>query len=243
MVWSRAPRKSASRTAPRISSLARWLRPRAGSSASDGVRPSASAGNDSMSAQSLPCCVGEVGTSHGRRRSWSESWRRDGDAASTRRRRRRPREAPTMACADAAQLRRRSSRSRTERRGSRRSARRPRSSIAGRRRRDPDEDDPPVVRERGRARRSRAPPSGRSGRSRSRARRSSTSASWLIVISPCRWSVYMMWSWAMLTPRRRSRSLEAHLSWLIVARKSAMMAPVEVARRSAGSAGAAVGRR
>ena len=26
-----------------------------------------------------------------------------------------------------------------------------------------------------------------------------TSASWLIVISPARWSVYMMWSWAMLT--------------------------------------------
>ena len=34
----------------------------------------------------------------------------------------------------------------------------------------------------------------------------------------------MMWSWAMLTPSRSRRSLEAHLSWPIVARKSAMMA-------------------
>ena len=50
------------------------------------------------------------------------------------------------------------------------------------------------------------------------------SASWLMVISPWRWTVYMMWTWAMLTPSRRSRSLDAHLSWVMVARKSAMMA-------------------
>ena len=36
----------------------------------------------------------------------------------------------------------------------------------------------------------------------------------------------MMWTCAMLTPSRRSRSLDAHLSWVIVARKSAMMADV-----------------
>ena len=58
---------------------------------------------------------------------------------------------------------------------------------------------------------------------------SRTSASRLIGISPSGWSVYMMWSCAMLTPSRSSRSLMAHLICVIVARKSAMM-------RSVGSA-------
>ena len=64
-----------------------------------------------------------------------------------------------------------------------------------------------------------------------------TSASRLIVMSPWRWTVYMMWTWAMLTPSRRSRSLEAHLSWVIVARKSAMMAAVRSLDGPAGSTG------
>ena len=54
-----------------------------------------------------------------------------------------------------------------------------------------------------------------------------TSARWLMVISPLRCSVYMMLSCAMLMPSRSSRSLDAHLSSLIVARKSAMMVSID----------------
>ena len=54
----------------------------------------------------------------------------------------------------------------------------------------------------------------------------STSARRLIVMTPLRWSVYMMWSWAMLMPSRTSRSLIAHFIAPIVTRKSAMMRSV-----------------
>src|SRR5690349_13117620 len=70
IVWSRAPRNSPSITAKRISSLARWSRPRAGSSAMDGVRPFVS-GNASIWSV-LPCRlgVGGLATADGRRGSW-----------------------------------------------------------------------------------------------------------------------------------------------------------------------------
>src|SRR4029079_440430 len=52
IVWSSADRNMPSRTAPRISSLARTLRPRAGSSAIEGARAAgcsiAFSGNDSI---------------------------------------------------------------------------------------------------------------------------------------------------------------------------------------------------
>jgi hypothetical protein len=51
----------------------------------------------------------------------------------------------------------------------------------------------------------------------------STSASRLIGISPQRFSVYRMLSWAMLSPSRMTRSLEIALSVVIAVRKSAMM--------------------
>ena len=51
----------------------------------------------------------------------------------------------------------------------------------------------------------------------------SMSARRLIGISPQRWSVYRMLSWAMLRPSRRTRSLEMALSAMIVDRKSAMI--------------------
>src|SRR5262245_64841686 len=54
MVWSSADRNMPSRTAPRISSLARTLRPSAGSSATDGARfASVAVGNDSMTLASF----------------------------------------------------------------------------------------------------------------------------------------------------------------------------------------------
>ena len=52
-----------------------------------------------------------------------------------------------------------------------------------------------------------------------------------MVISPLRCSVYMMLSCAMLTPSRSSRSLDAHLSSLIVARKSEMMVSIAAVDR------------
>src|SRR6185295_18230314 len=57
MVWSRADRNMPSNTAPRISSLARTLRPRAGSSVIDGAW-APSLGIDSM--KLLPSCSGSV---------------------------------------------------------------------------------------------------------------------------------------------------------------------------------------
>ena len=210
MVWSRAPRKSASMTAPRISSLARWLRPRAGSSAREGVRAPAQPGTLPWVSQSLPCVRGRL------RGGGSAAWVRivgfDGGRGAPRSRSATPpslwvgvdaaerptqissRRASDLARASPARPRRGLGPATTRRSsGTRVRSMKPRSSIRSIR---------PVALE---------------------TETFSTSASRLMVISPLRWTVYMMWSWAMLTPWRSSRSLDAHLSWLIVARKSAMM--------------------